>query len=164
MIRVPIGNERSMRVEVRSVAPDANPYMVMYSIFKTGLEGETSKIKNLRQASRYLPDNIYDAIANFKSSKWTTKMLGEDVKGRYAELEAVLGRPLPAPARHIRKSPRSAISSRGLQPVPLEFVLEPAPIKPVRNRNAPFPLTRPGRFVFPVVRAVGYLLVIDGTR
>ena len=87
MIRVPIGNERSMRVEVRSVAPDANPYMVMYSIFKTGLEGDTAKIKNLRQASRYLPDNIYDAIANFKSAAWTTKLLGEDVKGRYAELK-----------------------------------------------------------------------------
>ena len=45
MVRIPIGNERSMRVEVRSVAPDANPYMVMYSIFRTGLEGETSKIE-----------------------------------------------------------------------------------------------------------------------
>jgi glutamine synthetase len=33
MIRIPIGNEKSMRVEVRSVAPDANPYLVMYSIF-----------------------------------------------------------------------------------------------------------------------------------
>src|SRR6202453_4111367 len=87
MIRIPIGNEKSMRVEVRSVSPDANPYMVMYSIFKTGLDGETSKIKNLRQASRYLPDNIYDAIANFKSSKWTSKMLGEDVKARYADLK-----------------------------------------------------------------------------
>ena len=30
MIRIPIGNEKSMRVEVRSVAPDANPYLVMY--------------------------------------------------------------------------------------------------------------------------------------
>src|SRR6195256_6444876 len=29
MIRIPIGNERSMRIEVRAVAPDANPYMVM---------------------------------------------------------------------------------------------------------------------------------------
>jgi len=55
MIRIPIGNERSMRVEVRSVAPDANPYLVMLSIFKTGLEGSTAKIKNLRQAERYLP-------------------------------------------------------------------------------------------------------------
>src|SRR5436309_10205623 len=49
MVRIPIGNERSSRVEVRSVAPDANPYMVMLSVFKTGLEGDTAKIKNLRQ-------------------------------------------------------------------------------------------------------------------
>ena len=68
MIRVPIGNDKSMRVEVRSVSPDANPYLVLYSIFRTGFEGETSKIKNLRQAERYLPDNIYTALENFRKS------------------------------------------------------------------------------------------------
>ncbi len=87
MIRIPIGNEKSMRVEVRSVSPDANPYMVMLSVFKTGLEGETSKIKNLRQAERYLPDNIYAAIDDFRKAAWTTKLLGEDVKNRYADLK-----------------------------------------------------------------------------
>src|SRR5258706_6871594 len=87
MIRIPIGNERSMRVEVRSVAPDAIPYMVMYSIFKSGIDGQTAKIKNLRQAERYLPDNVYDALENFRKSDWTTKLLGEDVKGRYADLK-----------------------------------------------------------------------------
>jgi glutamine synthetase len=87
MIRIPIGNERSMRVEVRSVAPDANPYLVMYSIFRTGIEGETAKIKNLRQAERYLPDNIYLALDNFRKAEWTTKLLGEDVKSRYADLK-----------------------------------------------------------------------------
>src|ERR1700738_3517661 len=87
MIRIPIGNERSMRVEVRSVAPDANPYLVMLSIFKTGLDGDTAKIKNLRQAERYLPDNIYDALANFEKADWMTKLFGEDVKGRYADLK-----------------------------------------------------------------------------
>jgi glutamine synthetase len=87
MIRIPIGNEKSMRVEVRSVAPDANPYMVMYAVFKSGLEGDTAKIKNLRQAERYLPDNIYTAIEDFRKSAWTTKLLGEDVKTRYAELK-----------------------------------------------------------------------------
>ncbi len=87
MVRIPIGNERSMRLEVRAVAPDANPYLVMYSIFKTGLEGETAKIKNLREAERYLPDNIYTAIDNFRKADWTTKLLGEDVKGRYADLK-----------------------------------------------------------------------------
>src|SRR5438105_2635428 len=73
MIRIPIGNEKSMRVEVRSVAPDANPYLVMYSIFKTGIDGQTATIKNLRQAERYLPDNIYDAMDNFRNSEWTTE-------------------------------------------------------------------------------------------
>ncbi|MFN7919122.1 MAG: hypothetical protein U0Q16_03440 [Bryobacteraceae bacterium] len=87
MVRIPIGNERSSRVEVRSVGPDANPYMVMLSVFKTGLEGSISKEKNLRQAKRYLPDNIYDALANFRGAEWTTALLGEDVKGRYADLK-----------------------------------------------------------------------------
>ena len=87
MVRIPIGNEKSMRVEVRSVAPDANPYMVMYSIFKSGLEGETAKIKNLRQAERYLPDNIYTALENFRKASWTTDLLGEDVKARYGDLK-----------------------------------------------------------------------------
>ena len=87
MVRIPIGNQRSMRLEVRAVAPDANPYLVMYSIFKTGLEGETSKIKNLREAERYLPDNIYTAIDDFRKAGWTTKLLGEDVKGRFADLK-----------------------------------------------------------------------------
>jgi glutamine synthetase len=87
MIRIPIGNEKSMRVEVRSVAPDANPYLVMLSIFKTGIDGDTAKIKNLRQAERYLPDNIYDALANFRKTDWTTALLGENVKDRYADLK-----------------------------------------------------------------------------
>jgi glutamine synthetase len=87
MIRIPIGNEKSMRVEVRSVAPDANPYLTMYSIFKTGIDGDTAKIENLRQAERYLPDNIYTALDNFRNSEWTTTLLGADVKGRYADLK-----------------------------------------------------------------------------
>src|ERR1051326_4858240 len=87
MVRIPIGNDKSMRVEVRSVGPDANPYLVLYSIFKTGIDGDTSKIKNLRQAERYLPDNIYTALDLFKGAKWTTTLLGDDVKGRYADLK-----------------------------------------------------------------------------
>jgi glutamine synthetase len=87
MVRIPMGNEKSMRIEVRSVAPDANPYLVMYSIFKTGIDGDTAKIDNLRQAERYLPDNIYDALDNFRKAEWTNKLLGKDVKSRYADLK-----------------------------------------------------------------------------
>ncbi len=72
---------------MRSIAPDANPYLAMLSVFKTGLEGETSKIENLRQAERYLPDNIYTALEDWNKSEWVTTLLGEDVKGRYADLK-----------------------------------------------------------------------------
>jgi glutamine synthetase len=87
MIRIPIGNHRSSRVEVRSVAPDANPYMVLYSVFKTGLEGSIAGIENLRGANRYLPDNIYSGLEDFMASEWTTALFGEDVKKRYFELK-----------------------------------------------------------------------------
>ncbi len=87
MVRVPIGNHRSMRTEVRAVAPDANPYLSLYGIFKTGLDGEISKAENLRAGGRYLPDNIQKAIADFESSKWIKTILGGDVQGRYAELK-----------------------------------------------------------------------------
>ena len=49
MVRIPIGNEKSSRVEVRAVAPDANPYMVLYSVFKTGLDATIdTSVANLR--------------------------------------------------------------------------------------------------------------------
>ncbi len=105
MVRIPIGNERSMRTEVRAVAPDANPYMVMYSIFKSGLDGDTAKIKNLRSAQRYLPDNIYTALENFETAAWTTTLLGADVKGRYAELKRTAADRCPRSLGTVVKTP-----------------------------------------------------------
>ena len=105
MIRIPIGNEKSARVEVRSVGPDANPYMVLYSVFRTGLDGDTSKIKNLRQADRYLPDNIYTALENFRAAKWTDDLLGADVKGRYADLKQASADRCPRLLGSIIKTP-----------------------------------------------------------
>jgi glutamine synthetase len=87
MVRVPIGNHRSMRTEVRAVAPDANPYLSLFSIFKTGIDGTISTAQDLRAGGRYLPDNIQKAIDDFKSSPWIAEILGADVQGRYADLK-----------------------------------------------------------------------------
>jgi glutamine synthetase len=87
MVRVPIGNHRSMRTEVRAVAPDANPYLSLFGIFKTGLDGNISDAANLREGGRYLPDNIQKAIDDFQASPWIAAILGSDVQGRYAELK-----------------------------------------------------------------------------
>jgi glutamine synthetase len=105
MIRIPLGNHRSARLEVRAVAPDANPYMLLYSIFKTGIDGDIAKIENLRSAARFLPDNIYDALENFNKAEWTTKLLGEDVKGRFADLKKASADRCPRLLGTIIKSP-----------------------------------------------------------
>jgi len=86
MVRIPIGNEKSARVEVRSIAPDANPYMAIYAFLKTGLEGPIAAKKNSKVIP-VLPDNIYDAISYFESSKYAAQLLGDEVKSRYADLK-----------------------------------------------------------------------------
>ncbi|MDQ2999489.1 MAG: glutamine synthetase, partial [Chloroflexota bacterium] len=85
MVRIPIGNEKSARVEVRSVGPDANPYLALYTLLKTGLEGPLTE--GVRAHERYLPDNIYTAIEDFRSSEYTTSLLGEEVVAKYADLK-----------------------------------------------------------------------------
>jgi glutamine synthetase len=90
MVRIPIGNENSARIEVRSIAPDANPYLAIYSLLRTGLEGPLSEEDDgKRQRTRFLPDNIYDAIRLFKSSKWSQEILGEQVHEKFAEVKAM---------------------------------------------------------------------------
>jgi glutamine synthetase len=87
MVRIPIGNEKSARVEVRSIAPDANPYLVMYSLFRTGLEGPLGDedAETRRSRTKFLPDNIYDAIRLFKGSKFMAELLGEEVHQRFID-------------------------------------------------------------------------------
>lgn len=88
MVRIPLGNEQSARIEVRSIAPDANPYLATYVLLRTGLEGPASEPDpNKRARTRFLPDNVNDAIRLFKSSRFVEELLGEDVQARYAELK-----------------------------------------------------------------------------
>lgn len=86
MIRIPFGNERSARIEVRSVAPDTNPYPAMLAILKTGLEDKApTNDEDKRSRLRFLPGSIHDAIRIFKSSDYITALLGEESKEKYLE-------------------------------------------------------------------------------
>jgi len=88
MIRIPLGNERSARIELRSVAPDANPYLVLFTMLKTGFEGKKlQKDETKRDRLRYLPDNIYDAVALMKSSKFVADVLGEESKDKFIKFK-----------------------------------------------------------------------------
>src|SRR5258706_3120390 len=84
MIRIPVGNEKTARIELRSVAPDANPYLVLYTMLRTGLEGkrmETAKKDEIKT----LPGNIYDSMELFKNSPFMGKVLGEINKQKYLD-------------------------------------------------------------------------------
>ncbi len=89
MVRIPLGNEKSARIEMRSIAPDANPYLALYTLFRTGFEGPIEKENGgkRRDRTRFLPDNIYDAIRLFKGSKYAADLLGETVHKRFADLK-----------------------------------------------------------------------------
>ncbi len=88
MIRIPTGNEKSTRVEVRSIGPDANPYMIYYTLLRTGLEGPQLEVDEAKRArTRFLPDNIFDAIRLFKGSKFMAEVLTEGVHEKFADVK-----------------------------------------------------------------------------
>lgn len=88
MIRIPLGNEKSARIEVRTVAPDANPYLTFLTLIRTGLEGpmtETITSETRRTRTRFLPSNVYDAIRFMKQSTFISEIIGEDIKEKFIE-------------------------------------------------------------------------------
>jgi len=94
MIRTPIGNKNSARVEIRSVAPDANPYMAFFLILKAGLKGMDAKKKELNkyktlydQPVKKLPSDIYSAIRTFKKSDFIKEVMKEENRTKYADLK-----------------------------------------------------------------------------
>jgi len=90
MVRIPIGNEKSARIEIRSIAPDANPYLALYAALRTGLEGpKSAENDSKRERTRFLPDNIYDAIRLFKNSEFMEELLGSEVHQRYIALKTM---------------------------------------------------------------------------
>ncbi len=91
MIRIPTGNKNSTRIEVRSVAPDTNPYLALYTITKTGLEGKILvKDKGKRDRVRVLPNNINDAIKLFKTSDFIGKILNKTNQEKYTEYKQIV--------------------------------------------------------------------------
>ena len=124
MIRIPIGNEKSMRVEVRSVAPDANPYLVML------LDLQDRPRRRHREDQEPSPGRALPARQHLRrAGELPQSRMDHDTsrRGRQRPLrrpEASLRRPLPPRPRNVRQSAGSPVPPRGLQPVPVESVLD----------------------------------------
>jgi glutamine synthetase len=95
IIRIPLANEQTSRIELRPVSPDSNPYAVMFILLKSGLEGVKStpeKLKEMREFRERKPikklyENFQESIAGFKTSKYMQKLLGEQTHNKYFELK-----------------------------------------------------------------------------
>ncbi len=88
MIRLPFGNSKSTRIEVRSISPDANPYLLFFTLLNVGLYGSNQEVdKSKRIRTKTLPGNIYDATRIFKESEVVSKFLGEDFKEKFRALK-----------------------------------------------------------------------------
>jgi glutamine synthetase len=88
MIRVPLGNEKTARIEVRTVAPDVNPYLTFFALLKTALEGpmkEKLSSEDRKNRKHCLPGNIYDAIELFRSSAFVSKFFGDINKEKFID-------------------------------------------------------------------------------
>ena len=97
MIRVPLFNERSARIEVRSVAPDSNPYLLILTLIKTGLETKLEKTsQDKRPRARFLPGNINTAISHFRQSDFIGKILGEEMKEKFTNLKQAVANRSPS--------------------------------------------------------------------
>lgn len=87
MVRVPIGNAKSARMEVRTVAPDCNPYLVTYALVKAGLEGiaaDGARYEEMKQVVyggevEKLPGAIQDAMKDFEGSGFMKEILGKRI-------------------------------------------------------------------------------------
>ena len=88
MVRIPLGNEKSARLEVRTVAPDANPYMAFFTLIEIMLKGDIKeKLAERGQDANaeILPSNIWDASESFKGCSMMAEVLGESVKRKYLD-------------------------------------------------------------------------------
>jgi glutamine synthetase len=91
MIRIPLGDAKSARIEVRSVAPDANPYLAILALLQTGLEGpyDPSRAAAVRQSrAHFLPDCLQRAIQLFVESRFVSTFMGEENHRKFAEIKA----------------------------------------------------------------------------
>lgn len=107
MVRIPLGNKKTARAEIRTVAPDANPYLVFYALLRAGLEGpKNPDIKPETRATRneVLQGNIYEAIGDFESSPFVAEILGKEVMAKYIERKLASADRCPKELGNIVKS------------------------------------------------------------
>lgn len=100
LVRVPIADETTKRIEFRSPDPTANPYLLFAVILKAGLDGIENKIdpgapandvnifeENEKNPGKFktLPSTLKEAIEALKKDEVIKEALGEIIYQKYIE-------------------------------------------------------------------------------
>lgn len=99
LIRIPVSNEKSARIELRSPDPSCNPYLALAVIIGAGLDGiekgvmppkrieanifNLSKEEKKLQSIDALPTSLSEALSELKKDKTILDILGEQLSSIY---------------------------------------------------------------------------------
>jgi len=107
MIRIPATRGSSTRTEIRCVDAAANPYLALAGILAAGLDGimhvkdnelvppvydnifSLSADQRAAQGIPNMPDNLHEAIQEFKADPLMKEVLGDHAFGKYVEAKEI---------------------------------------------------------------------------
>ncbi|QWC00745.1 glutamine synthetase family protein [Mycoplasmatota bacterium] len=103
MVRIPAARGKATRAEIRSVDTSANPYLAMSVILASGLEAieknyplidpidenlfELTPVQRKSLGVDSLPDNLKEAIDNFKRDPLMEQVLGKQIFQKFIDLK-----------------------------------------------------------------------------
>jgi glutamine synthetase len=103
LVRIPMSRGEGTRLELRSPDPTANPYLLLASVFSSGLEGIKNKIEppqpvdgNIYEMDhreknekniRYLPGSLQESLEALKNDEFMKEVLGEHIFEKFIELK-----------------------------------------------------------------------------
>jgi len=95
IVRIPLGNEKSARIELRPVSPDANPYLVFFTLLESGMEGVDFSNKERADIASFLAKKpikklyptFHDALGGYKSSLYLRKIMGDFSHDKFYEIK-----------------------------------------------------------------------------
>lgn len=98
LIRIPAARGTGTRIELRNPDPSCNPYLAASVMLKAGLDGIKNKIqppepKNFNVSAEsdgeFLPQNLYEAIEEFKADDVLREALGNHISDNYIKAKTM---------------------------------------------------------------------------
>ena len=106
LVRVPAivpGKEKSVRCELRSPDPSANPYLAFATMLGAGLRGiqdelelepdqhenlyHIGEMERVKRGIKSLPSNLHEALHHTKKSSFCRELLGDSIIDNYLEIK-----------------------------------------------------------------------------